>query len=113
MWRRPASSCSSLKIAQPTRSKTAATPRHLPSSIANGTDGSVLSRLAVLRMWSIRFGTKIGVLPRALSDLPEACAHLAHECLRLLERREMTTLFEFVEVNQLRVSLLRPSPRGA
>ena len=52
-------------------------------------------------------------LPLVFPDLPKACADFAHECLRLLEGSEVAALFEFVEIDQFGVSLLRPSTRGA
>src|SRR5918994_4848101 len=41
----------------------------------------------------------------------ETRAHLAHEELRLLPRREVCAFFELVVVDQLGIRLLRPTPR--
>src|SRR5215467_2240618 len=41
-----------------------------------------------------------------------ARAHLGHKEAGLLPRREVTALFQLVVMNELRIRLLRPAPRG-
>src|SRR5262249_40948171 len=48
-----------------------------------------------------------------LSQSSQACAHFAHECCGLLECREMTSLVEFVEVNELGEAFFTPAARRA
>ena len=50
-----------------------------------------------------------------MEDLPqrtEGGANLLGEDLGLFPRREVSTLGELVVVNELRIGLLRPAPRG-
>src|SRR5688572_1922245 len=46
-----------------------------------------------------------------LSQRLEPCAHLIHQELRLFPRREVPALVELVVMDEVRIGLLRPSPR--